>query len=305
MQEDVCLLVIYNHRYDANIKKINRIYQTRFKNIYHIMPFYDGNEENVIPVYECSFRFEGYLAQAMQRIKEEYSYYFWIADDIVLNPEISENNYKQWFGLNGENAFLPFVKSIHEMGAWSINREFMDPMPKLEWYKGTIWQDSIISSKEAFEIAECLGYEKEDFCVDLPMVWKARNKLGQYPRLFVLFFKTVFLGKQYCPYPIWGGYSDITIIPGDKMREVGHMLGVFAAMGLFVEMAIPTATMLICKNIVQEKDLEAKPLVMWSNEDRMAIEEKYNHDFTKMIKEWDKSCLYIHPVKLSGWKNIE
>ena len=64
--------------------------------------------------------------------------------------------------------------------------------------------------------------------------------MGQYPRLFVLFFKTVFLGKQYCPYPIWGGYSDITIIPGDKMRKVGHMLGVFAAMGLFVEMAICT-----------------------------------------------------------------
>lgn len=304
MQDEVCLLIIYNHRYDANIQKLNRIYQSRFKNIYHIMPFYDGNEKNVISVYECSFQFEGYLAQALQHIKEEYLYYFWVADDIALNPNISEDNYKEWFGLNGQNAFLPFVKSMHEMGAWSINRDFMDPLPKFEWYKGTNWKDSVISPESAFDIAKELGYEKEEFCVDLQMVWKARNKLCQYPRLLVLFFKILLMGKQYCPYPVWGGYSDIVIIPGNRMKQIGHMLGVFAAMGLFVEMAIPTATMLMCKNVVQEKDLCVKPLVLWSNEERIEVEKKNNNDYAQLMKEWDKDCLYIHPIKLSNWSNI-
>lgn len=83
---EVCLLVIYNHRYDANISKINRIYEGRFSKVYHVMPFYEGDEPNVITVYESSFCFEGYLAQALLQIPEEYSYYFYVADDIVLNP---------------------------------------------------------------------------------------------------------------------------------------------------------------------------------------------------------------------------
>lgn len=302
MSKEVCLLIIYNHRYDANIEKLEKIYSARFSNIYHIMPFYDGNRSNVIPVYECSFRFQGYVTQAMQLIHERYEQYFFIADDLILNPEINESNYKDWFHINGKNAFITFTRPLREMGGWAINRRFMDPLPKFEWYSGTLWEKEIMPSEQAYSIAKQKGYEKEQFLVDIPMVWGARKKLKQYPRLFVLFFKILLLGKQQCPYPIWGGYSDIFIIPGEKMKEISHMLGVFAAMGLFVEMAIPTTLHLLCEDVTEEKNLT--PLYgksLWTTVEVETIKNQHNHNYKTLEDNWDKNCLYIHPVKLSKW----
>lgn len=302
MSSDVCLLVIYNHRFDQNIDKIEKIYKSRFTDIYHIIPFYEGKKENVISVYECSFRFEGYVAQALRYIKKEYRRYFFIADDIMLNPEINEFNYTKWFDLREDYAYITFTKPIHEMGSWTINREFMNPLPKFERYNGTLWKSEIMSAEKAFNIAENKGFSKEDFCIDLGMIWNARKSMLRYPRLFVLFFKIVLLGKQYCPYPLWGGYSDIFIIPGKYIKDFAHMLGVFAAMGLFVEMAIPTAMNLVCEGIVEERNLTTKAKMLWSNEERDDVENKYQHDYKKLIYGWEEKCLFIHPVKLSRWK---
>lgn len=302
MRNEVCLFVIYNHRYDANIEKIEKIYQSRFHNIYHIMPFYDGKKKNVITIYECSFRFEGYIAQAMKLLEESYEQYFFVADDIILNPEINELNYKEWFELKEKEAFITFLKPIREMKGWAISRRFMDPLPKLEWYNGTFWKNEIIPTEEAFIIAKEKGYSREDFCVSLSAVWDARKKMLKYPRLIVLFFKILILGRQYCPYPLWGGYSDIFIVPGKDMQAAAHMMGVFAAMDVFVEMAIPTTLNLLCRKVVQEKDLKVKSRVLWSNEDRNSIEEKYHCNYQELIESWQEDCLYIHPVKLSKWE---
>lgn len=60
----ICLTIIFNHRYDDNIKKLKRIYRGRFSEIRFIVPFYDLSDEDVIPVFESSYNFQGYLAQA-------------------------------------------------------------------------------------------------------------------------------------------------------------------------------------------------------------------------------------------------
>lgn len=307
MSGDVCLMIIYNHRYDANIDKLEKIYASRFKDIYHIMPFYDGVKENVIPVYECSFRFEGYVAQAINYVQmkcghKKYEHFFFVADDIVLHPGISESTYKDWFGLNEKSGFITFTKPISKMGGWAINRRFMDPFPKFEWYNGTLWKNEIMSKEAAFAIAGEKGFQKEDFFVDLHMIWTARKWIKEYPRLFVWFFKVLLLGKQFCPYPIWGGYSDVFIVPGENIGEFAHMLGVFAAMGLFVEMAIPTAMQLLYVKVVEENDLPCKSKTMWGNEEREAFEGKYQQKYRKLIEDWDEDCLFVHPIKLSKWE---
>ena len=51
----VALVVIYNHRYDGNISIVEDLYRERFREIFHLVPFYDGDRPNVIPVYESSF----------------------------------------------------------------------------------------------------------------------------------------------------------------------------------------------------------------------------------------------------------
>lgn len=302
MPSGVCLLIIYNHRYDDNIEKLEKIYGSRFSDIYHIVPFYDGAKENVIPVYECSFRFEGYVAQALRNINKSYEYYFFAADDAILNPAIHEGNYKEWFGLTGQSAFITFTESLRERKGWGINRRFMDPFPKFEKYQGTLWKDEIMSADEAFGIAERQGYGREEFAMDASMVWNARKNLKEYPRLILMFLRTLLLGKKYCPYPIWGGYSDVFIIPGKDIDKVVHMLGVFAAMDLFVEEAIPTALHLNCKELIEEKDLRAKSKTLWGNAAREEVENQYDGSYQKLVDEWEENCLFIHPIKLSRWK---
>ena len=71
MDTKIALLVIYNHRYDKNILRIEQIYEGRFSHIYHVVPFYDGNKENVITVFDSSFQFQGYISQAYQHLKNK------------------------------------------------------------------------------------------------------------------------------------------------------------------------------------------------------------------------------------------
>lgn len=71
------------------------------------MPFYDGNVENVIPVYESSFRFQSYIAQAYQHLKGKgYTHYFIVADDMILNPQINETNLFELTGIGEHQSYI-------------------------------------------------------------------------------------------------------------------------------------------------------------------------------------------------------
>ena len=129
---EVVLIIIYNHQYNKNIEILEQIYKDRFSNIYHLIPFYTGDKKNVIPVYECSYHFQGYVSQGFKSyFKDEYKHYFFVADDLILNPVINENNYTQHLKLNANTSFLPEIISLHQrkdfwshiIGAfrWNIN----------------------------------------------------------------------------------------------------------------------------------------------------------------------------------------
>jgi hypothetical protein len=113
--EKVALIVIYNHRYDENIEIIENIYKGRFSSIYHLVPFYDGNRANVFPVYESSYYFQGYIAQGFQHFfHKEFAHYFFIEDDLILNPLINEFNFREHFNLSDSTSFLPGFISLHK-----------------------------------------------------------------------------------------------------------------------------------------------------------------------------------------------
>ena len=103
----IALLVIYNHRFDKNIARVESLYKNRFSNIFHIMPFYDGDVENVIPVYESSYYFQGYVAQAYTHLKRKgFSHFFIIADDLILNPSVSESNIFEKMGIDSDSCWI-------------------------------------------------------------------------------------------------------------------------------------------------------------------------------------------------------
>lgn len=107
----IALFVIYNHRYDKNIPLLDNIYKNRFSNIYHIVPFYDGLAQNVISVYDSSFQFQGYIAQAYQHIKDKgFTHVFVVADDMVINPCITETNLHSITGLYLSYSGCPYKR---------------------------------------------------------------------------------------------------------------------------------------------------------------------------------------------------
>ncbi|MBE0667783.1 MAG: hypothetical protein IH593_08935, partial [Bacteroidales bacterium] len=125
MMGSVALVVVYNHRYDSNIRIVEDLYKGRFGNIFHLVPFSDGDQPGVIPVYENSFHFQGYIAQGFKHFfRPEFEHYLFIADDLVLNPVINETSYRQKLGLDANSSFIPHLISLHEMrNYWPRIRE--------------------------------------------------------------------------------------------------------------------------------------------------------------------------------------
>ena len=103
------------------------------------------------------------------------------------------------------------------------------------------------------------------------------------------------------PYTMAWGMSDIFCIDKGSLFEFSRLCGIFSAMNLFVEIAIPTAVVLM----FQREEVSFFPdegyYFLWG-EDRTRLEEFYNRDFSRLCEGWDSSKFFIHPVKLSGWK---
>jgi hypothetical protein len=72
---------------------------------------------------------------------------------------------------------------------------------------------------------------------------------------------------------------------------------------LFVELAIPTALVLVSKKIVLEKDLRLQGLAIWHNDETAALEASNGNSLSSLMKNFPPKQLYYHPVKLSKWKN--
>ena len=58
--------------------------------IFSIMPFYDGKKESVLPVYESSYQFSGYISQAKIQLDcrgISFEHYFFVADEIIASAK--------------------------------------------------------------------------------------------------------------------------------------------------------------------------------------------------------------------------
>ncbi|HLG39839.1 MAG TPA: hypothetical protein VI461_09230, partial [Chitinophagaceae bacterium] len=110
-------------------------------------------------------------------------------------------------------------------------------------------------------------------------------------------------GKIELPYPAAGSYSDIFIITKESIHDFCRYCGIFASIGLFVEIAIPTALLLSSQRIMQEKDLTMQGKALWSPEEVDAVEKTYNKSLTSLMNNFPSDQLYFHPIKLSKWNN--
>lgn len=292
MKKKVALLVVYNHRYDKNIPIINYLYKGRFSYVYHLVPFYDGNEENVIAVYDNSFYFHNYIAQAYQHIKNlDFTHFFIVADDMIVNPKLNELNIWRLLGITETDCYI---------SRFSILQQQKDFWP---WIAQALKYKRIQPGVEISNILPPIEEAKKRFSLhNIPTDKIPIRRL--YTKYFRLFYQKVLKELPFSltlDYPLVGGYSDIFLVTNKEISQFCQILGAFAATRLFVEMAIPTALILTADNIKTDEDVLLKRGDLWLDEiDKFAT--LFNYNLSNLIDRYPHEKLFIHPVKLSKWE---
>ncbi len=331
---EICLVVIYNHNYEKNIPKIERLYQEKFSEIFHLMPFYQGDNPRVIGVYDSSHQFNNYITQAYDRLASKpFTHYFFVADDMIIRQDLNENNVLDQLNLDKDSAYIPFLKIIDNetffTWPWALKQvgkfhypfkasEFRNFMPDIETARqrveqhGLDWHQGYTSSVLPYAVRGgidpfTLDLVRSYFRYLLLVVCFKINRgflalLGRtlsWPAFIAKFAKLIARKQENPEYPLIWGYADIFLLPASRFKEFCHMSGLLASGRVMVEVAVPTAMALTIDRVVQDHDVGALDGREGSPED---IRERNNSSLASLIQNWRKDVLYYHPIKLSQWK---
>ena len=299
----VCLVIIYNHRFEQNINKLNSYYKDRFDHIYHVIPFYQSEDENVITVYENSHQFNGYIAQAFKSFySEKFGNYVFAGDDLLLNPSINQNNITAKLNLKPNSAY---IKNLYGVGEVYIPWYHIPKiLYKFVSAKGINIKNEIPDKVQAEKIALSHGMKNQNFKFKnfIKHVFVAKTPLTLFKNLaYTLGFAYLkrFRKILEIPYPIVVGYSDFFVIPKSSIHDFIHYCGVFAGMNLFVEAAIPTALLLSSEKIqCQSKSFKGVEIWKESEIEELMIQNELSVE--NLFKN-NSDKLYFHPIKLSKW----
>lgn len=299
----VALVVVYNHKYERNIPKVEAIYRERFDEIFHLVPFAAATEGNVIAVYENSQCFQGYIAQGLRWFFRPYfTHYIFVADDLALNPAISSASYRDFFALDERSSFIPRLESlpagpVHWPGY--RNGILFDPFRT----PGVEVRRELPPPEEAARLLRRHGVSSGDFTFEQVYGSLAADGLKAGARRVRRFLADTLAYRgslRRMKYPLARSYSDLTVVSAECVRPFCHYCGVFAATDLFAELAIPTALALASERIVTEEHLALRGKELWSAEEHAQLNE-YGYRLDELFRRFPRDCLYIHPVKLSAW----
>ncbi|MCI8663887.1 MAG: hypothetical protein HFG69_11690 [Hungatella sp.] len=258
----------------------------------------------MITVYDSSYTFSGYIAQAYELIPKKYKHYFFIGDDLVLNPSINENNVWEYFEVKDKDSYIKEIIPLCKASGVKAERLYKQILQPFRKNNGTEWREQIPGRSEAFQFCRDKGIDAEQ---RISLKWMLQRQLKEGKRIGALFrllwcIPCLFLNHGLSmPYPLFKGYSDLLIISSRDMKSLCHYFGVFAAMGVFVEIAIPTAIRMVCSDIKTEDMINKRGVEYWSCEKKW-FEDKYGCSLDKLFAAWDEEVLYYHPVKLSKWQ---
>ena len=286
------------------------MYSSRFRNIRFLVPFYDGGREDVIPVYESSHYFQSYFAQAFHRFYDaSFTHYIFIGDDCILNPAINENNLEETIGLLPGADFIPGINTFGkewDHGWWHTFKG----IDFFQNRKGAEIARELPTRAEAVARFEAHGHQVTP--LSKAAIFGKNTPPGKKAWQYWLFkqYHFLFKWKKFrkgarieLPYPVAGSYSDILVITQQTIRPFCRYCGIMAAAGLFVEIAIPTALLLSAQKIQEEKDLRLKGKALWTPAEISAIEKEHHQSLQHLTLHFPPGHLFLHPVKLSKWKN--
>lgn len=315
-----CLIIIFNHKYDKNIERLENLYAPKFSNIFFLVPFYTGTKKNVIPVYESSIYFQGYIAQGFKSYyRPEFSHYFFIGDDLILNPSINEKNYHKILAIDSNTSYIPDARPLHE----SANSLLTSTNQGYNYWDTTFAGINFYSNRFGSEIKhelpsreEAIELFKNHGVIVKPLARQNifKNKWTKSSKDFLKTIKNLWTyyiswsslkehndsNKLNLLYPLAYGYSDIAIVSHECIQKFTHYCGVLSANGLFVEMAIPTALLLSAEKIKTDENIPLVGKAFWQGTG-IELEKKHNNELESLINNFPADVFYYHPVKLSRW----
>lgn len=316
MEKNIALIVLFNHRYDKNLPILENMYKDRFSNRYYLVPFYDGNMQNVIPVFGRSIFFEIYIAQAFNKLKDKgFDYFYIIADDMIINPIINENNILDFFEIEKGESWIPHLRRIRDQKYFwlgTLAGYVYKPIQKYVETKGEL--PSIENAVKQFEkhgLRNPMDLSRKDVFREFTFRTTTMSDKARLILRIISRIKHPFRKSANLAYPLAASYSDTLLVSGDVMPKFAHYCGVFGATSLFVELAIPTALILASdKKIKTEKDMSKRGRSYWKIPENVFCEdasytwenlEKEYKDLDDLIARFPKDAIYIHPIKLSKW----
>lgn len=308
----VCLIVIFNHRYEQNIPKLHAYYSPRFSKIKYIVPFIPKpHPQGTIRVVENGFTFSGHIAQAARDfIEEDVSCYAFIGDDLILNPRLNEDNFESALEVNSTTGYIKSLASVDPLRyCWhSAVNAAVDLLRA-----GFNYKSELPPAKEARERFERMGFR---FGVGKPSIANLIWCLKRSKSVPFWFMRLISMTGRESAYPLLAGYSDFVTVPSTSIDRFVHFCGVFSAMNMFAEVAIPTALALAVDDVRTElirgdhfaspnarrnPDMKLQGLEFWEGKGS-EFAERLGYNFGHLIDDFPEDRLYVHPVKLSKWK---
>jgi hypothetical protein len=298
------LAFIHNHRFETNIEPLDRLYGSRFSRIRHLMPFYRGSSAHVHRVYESSHQFHGFVAQACERLMhDDAEHYVFCGDDLLLNPRFNEANLAAELSLDAGSAY---IKGMNDLATFRFRWPHKaGALLAFVQNTGVEWARELPDRAEAIRCFARHG-------VSVGQIRWGDLRYGIGPRQI---FQAIFYvlkrlqsagrvgGLGEMPYPLVNSYADFFVVPRQSLERFAHLCGIFAAMNLFAEVAIPTALLLTCDRVVEERPDGNRGVELWTKSEISGLEQKFGGDLSALLSSFPPEQLYVHPVKLSRWKN--
>lgn len=319
MQEKVCLVVIYNHPFVKNVDKINKLYGNRFDKIYHIMPYYRGNNVDIIPVYENSYQFQGYIAQAFSSIyHDEFSYYVFMGDDVLMRPDFSKDTMLDMLKMDENTGYIArniFVMNeshliskiwlfptllsyIYDEDKHELDGILPDVDTMLDKYKSLGMTPSLISENKLRYLQDFVPVNRKN---SFFYKYDLRTSLIDCAKLLKNYVETNSALNYVFPFAC--GFSDFFAIPAKYFKRFAYISGAMAAKRIFAEVAIPTALAICLDKLSMPKDIKYATVNYPATDARRnELPDKYNHSVKKLLADWDDKNLLLHPVKYSMWE---
>lgn len=307
------LVVVFNHRYERNLDKLETLYSRRFSRRHYLMPFYGGDRPEVIPVFGRSTEFQGFFAQARRHIVHpEVTHYAFVGDDLILNPALDQDNLPERLGLPRGASFISNRILLHQLDRpWAHTAKAFQIFTRAEGLEyGPLMPDAAEASRRLAAHGLTLGPVPRRHL--LPALGKPSLRGRSFGGLIsslsdwagrLTRHLSAAHGTSPLPYPLVGGYSDFIVVDAASLRTFCDLCGVFASLGLFVELAAPTALHLACPRVLTEDDqgIRMKGRPIWSRAEEVELAGLHGFSLDRLLAAYPPDLTYIHPIKLSQW----